>query len=214
VAQNHVTVGVIPGGAKVERAVPASIVSDHGWVYLDARAAHGSFANLARIVAAVNELYPGAAEAVSDGRTVKVRVPADLPESAWVAYVDSILSREIEPAGIPVVIVNERTGMVVMAEGVRLRPGAIAHGDLTVTIAESPQASQPGPFTRGATEVLPRTEIGVSEDNNALTYVPGAVTLQEVVEVLNVLGTTPRDLVAILEAMSQAGLVLAEIERM
>jgi flagellar P-ring protein precursor FlgI len=214
VTQNHVTVGILAGGAKVERAVPANIVSDHGWLYLDARAPHGSFANMARIVESINALYPSAAEAVPFGRTVKVRVPEDLPESAWVAYVDSLLSREIEPSSIPKVIVNERTGMIVMAEGVRLRPGAVAHGDLTVTIAESPEASQPGPLSGGSTENLPRTEINVSEENSGLTVVPGAVTLQEVVEVLNVLGTTPRDLIAILEAMAQAGLVLADIERM
>ncbi len=214
VTQNHVTVGIIPGGAKVERAVPANVVSDHGWLYLDARAPHASFGNMARIVESINALYPGVAEAVPFARSVKVQVPEDLPESSWVAYVASILDREIEPSSIPKVIVNERTGMVVMAEGVRLRPGAIAHGDLTVMIAETPEASQPGPLSDGTTQVLPRTGIDVTEENSALTVVPGAVTLQEVVEVLNVLGTTPRDLISILEAMSQAGLVLAEIERM
>jgi flagellar P-ring protein precursor FlgI len=214
VQQNHPTVGIIPGGAKVERSVRAELVSDHGWLYLDARSPHGSFSNLAQIVASIDEIYPGAAQAESDGRTVKVRVPEDLPESQYVAYVDSILSREIEPATLAMVIVNERTGMVVMGEGVRLRPGALAHGDLTVTIAETPETSQPGAFTEGQTTVLPRTELGVSEDDNGLVALPGATSLQEVVEVLNVLGTTPRDLIAILEGMSQAGLVLAEIQRM
>jgi flagellar P-ring protein precursor FlgI len=214
VAQNHVTVGIIPGGAKIERAVFASIVSEHGWLYLDARAHHGSFANLSRIVESINALYPGAAEAVPFARTVKVRVPDDLPESAWVAYVDTLLSREVEPSSVPKVIVNERTGMIVMGEGVRLRPGAIAHGDLTITIAETPETSQPGPLSGGTSQNLPRTDIEIAEENNGLTLVPGAVTLPEVVEVLNVLGTTPRDLISILQAMSQAGLVLAEIERM
>jgi flagellar P-ring protein precursor FlgI len=214
VQQNHPTVGTVPGGAKVERSVPAELVSDHGWLYLDARSPHGSFSNLAQIVESINAIYPGAAQAESDGRTVKVRVPEDLPASEHVAYVDSILSREIEPATLAMVIVNERTGMVVMGEGVRLRPGALAHGDLTVTIAETPETSQPGALSDGRTTVMPRTELGVSEDDNGLVALPGATTLQEVVEVLNVLGTTPRDLIAILEGMSQAGLVLAEIQRM
>ena len=214
VTQNHVTVGIINRGAKLERAIEVNLVSDHGWLYLDALASHGSFANLARIVEVVNALYPSAAEAVPTGRSVKVKVPEDLPESAYVAYVDSILSREIEPWSTPRVIVNQRSGLVVMGEGVRLRAGAIAHGDLTVTIAETPEASQPGGLSRGETEVLPRSDLGVTEDNNGLTVVPGAVTLHEVVEVLNVLGATPRDLIEILEAMSQAGLVLAEIERL
>ena len=214
VQQNHTTVGLIPGGAKVERSVRANLVSDHGWLYLDARAQHGSFANMAQVADVINQLYPQAAQAEPDGRTVKVRVPQDLPEADHVAYVNSILQREIVPSSVPTVIVNERTGMVVMGEGVRLRPGAIAHGDLTVTIAETPEVSQPGPLSDGTTETVPRTDISVVEQDNALVALPGAVSLQEVVEVLNVLGTTPRDLISILEAMSQAGLVLAEIQRM
>jgi flagellar P-ring protein precursor FlgI len=212
--KNHVTVGVVPGGGKVERGVPSRVVSDHGYIYLDARAAHGSFGNLVRISDSINEVYPSAAEVASDGRTVRVRVPADLPESVHVAYLQSILEREIEPDGVPRVVINERTGTIVMGEGVRLRPGAVAYGALTVTVAETPEASQPAPLSGGTTEVLPRTELDVSEENHALVAVPGAVTLQEVVEVLNVLGTTPRELIGVLEAMSQAGLVLAEIERM
>ncbi len=101
-----------------------------------------------------------------------------------------------------------------MGGDVRLRPGAIAHGNLTVTIAETPEASQPGPLSDGTTTDLARTSLDVQEDNHGLVYVPGAVTLQEVVEVLNVLGTSPRDLISILQAMSQAGLLVAEIHRM
>lgn len=214
VVKNHVTVGVIPGGGKVERAVPSSIVSEHGYLYLDSRTNHGSFSNLVRIVEAINSLYPNAAEAVGNGRSVRVRVPQDLPEPMWVSYVDSILSREIEPSSIARLVINERTGLIVMGEGVRLRPGAVAHGNLTITIAETEESSQPGAFSEGATENLQRTDLQVVEDDNGLTYVPGAVTLQEVVEVLNVLGTTPRDLITVLEAMSRAGLLYAEIERM
>lgn len=214
VVQNHPTVGIIPAGGKVERAVPSSIVSEHGFLYLDSRNNQGSFTNLVRIVEAINALYPNASEAATDGRSVKVRIPADLPESEWVAYLDTILERQISPSTIARLVVNERTGLVVMGEGVRLRPGAVAHGNLTITISETAEASQPGALSEGGTETLPRTELDVLEDDNGLTFVPGAVTLQEVVEVLNVLGTTPRDLITVLEAMSQAGLLLAEIERM
>ena len=119
-----------------------------------------------------------------------------------------------QPSTVARLVVNERTGLVVMGEGVRLRPGAVAHGNLTISIAETAETSQPGALSEGGTETLPRTELDVVEEDNGLTYVPGAVTLQEVVEVLNVLGTTPRDLITVLEAMSQAGLLLAEIERM
>ena len=214
VIQNHVTVGVIPGGGKVERAVPSAIVSEHGYLYLDSRVNHGSFANLVRIVDSINALYPNAAEAVSNGRSVRVRVPQDLPESMWVSYVDSILSREVEPSTNARLVINERTGLIVMGEGLRLRPGAVAHGNLTITIAETEESSQPGAFSEGATENLQRTNLDVVEQDHGLTYTPGAATLQEVVEVLNLLGTTPRDLITVLGAMSRAGLLYAEIERM
>jgi flagellar P-ring protein precursor FlgI len=214
VAKNHVTVGTISGGGKVERAVPSDLVSEHGFIYLDLRAAQASFTNLVRIAEQIDAIYPGAAEAATDGRTVKVRVPGDLPRSAHVAYLDSILRLEVEPMMQPYVVVNERTGAIVIGDGVRLRPGAVALGGLTVTIAETPETSQPGPLSNGTTQTNPRTEVDVSEENNALVEVPGAVTLHEVVEVLNVLGTTPRELIQILEAMHQAGLLLAEVRRM
>ncbi len=212
--QNHPTVGILSLGAKIEREVRSQIVSDHGYIYLDARAAHSSFGNLVKISEAINTIYPGASEPTPDGRTIKVRVPEDLPEAAHVAYLDSLLRREIVPDDVPRVIVDERTGTIVMGQGVRLRAGAVAHGDLTITIAESPQASQPGPFSGGQTAVLPRSAVDVVEENNGLTVVPGAATLQEVVEVLNVLGTTPRDTISILQAMAQGGLLLADIHRM
>jgi flagellar P-ring protein precursor FlgI len=130
------------------------------------------------------------------------------------AYLDTILRREVEPASFAKVVINERTGTIVMGEGLLLRPGAVAHGALTVTVAESAEASQPGAFSGGQTERLARTEVSATEEDNGLVYVPGAVTLQEVVEVLNVLGATPRELIGIIEGMSQAGLLLAEIERL
>jgi flagellar P-ring protein precursor FlgI len=214
VQKNVVTSGVLALGGKVERSVPSQIVSDHGFIYLDARAAHGSYGNMVRIADTINAIYPEMAAADSDRRTVTVRVPSDLPEQAWMAYLDSILRLEIEPDDFARVVVNDRSGVIVMGSGVRLRPMAVAYGNLTVTVAETPEASQPGPLSDGTTTTLPRSEVGVEEENNGIALIPGAVTLQEVVEVLNVLGTTPRDMINILETMSQAGMLLAEIQRM
>jgi flagellar P-ring protein precursor FlgI len=194
--------------------VPTSVVSENGWVYLDMRGRLDTLGNCVRVVDSINALYPASAEALPDGKSIKVRVPADLPESGHVAYVSSMLDRRIVTENVARVLVNERSGVIVMGGDVRLRPGAIAQGSITVTIAETPTASQPGPFSAGTTKKLPRTTLDVEEENNALVVVPGAVTLQEVVDVLNVLGTTPRDLIAILEAMAQAGLLEAEIRRM
>lgn len=212
--KNHVTVGVVSGGAKLEREVATTIVSEHGWIYLDVRVAHGSFGNVVRIAEAINGMFPGAAQVLPDGKSVKVRVPDDLPDSEHAAYLDALLRLEVTSDDYARVIVNERTGIIVMGGNVRLRPGAIAQGNLTVTIAESPEASQPGPQSGGTTERLDRTSIDVDEEVSGLVSIPGAVTLQEVVDVLNVLGTSPRDLISILQAMSQAGLLAAEIYSM
>ncbi len=212
--RNHPTVATLPGGGKVEREVPTYVVSDHGYIYLDMRIAHQSFGNAVKIAESINRMYPKAAEVLPDGKTVKVRVPQDLPESAHVAYLATLLEQEVESDNYARVIINERSGVIVMGGDVRLRPGAIAQGNLTVTIAETPEASQPGPLSNGSTEVLDRTNLGVEEGDAPLLVVPGATTLNEVVDVLNLLGTTPRDLISILQAMSQAGLLVADIYRM
>jgi len=208
--RNHLTVGTIPLGGKVERDVPTEIVSERGFVYLDLRALKGSFGNATRIAQSINVLYPGSA-VPQDAMTVAVHVPGDLPREATVSFLSSILEREISPAPFARVIVNERTGVIVMGEGVRITRGAITKGNLTVTIAETPEASQPGPFSEGQTEVLPRTSVLVEEEDRPLTIVNGAVTLSEVVEVLNVLGVTPRDMIQILQLMAQSGMLHAEV---
>ena len=208
--RNHQTVGTIPLGGKVEREVETQLVTDHGFVYLDMRALKGSFSNAVRVADSINELYAGSA-VPQDAMTVAVSLPLDLPPSVHVAFVDSILRREIEPDQFARVVVNERTGVIVMGEGVRISRGAITKGNLTVTIAETPEASQPGPFSEGDTEVLPRTDILIEEEDRALSIVNGAASLHEVVEVLNVLGVTPRDMIQILQLMAQSGMLHAEI---
>jgi flagellar P-ring protein precursor FlgI len=212
--RNHVTVGTMPGGGKVERSVDTTIVSEHGFMYLDIRSAHDTLGNVVNIAEAVNELYPGTAEPSGDGKSIRVRVPADLPKAGHAAFAHSILSREVLSDNIARVIINERSGVIVMGGDVRLQPGIITHGNLTVTVAETPEVSQPGPFSQGTTQSVDRTELSIEEEDNALVLTPGASTLQEVVDTLNVLGTTPRDMITILQAMSQSGTLLAEIRRM
>ena len=212
--KNHTTVGTLPEGGKVEREVPTSLASEHGWIYLDMRSGQDSLTNVVRIVQSVNALFPTCAEALPDGKTVKLRVPEGLPESEHVAFLNKVMHREVESESVARVIVNERTGVIVMGGDVRLRAGAIAQGGLTVTIAESAQTSQPGPLSNGTTTTTPRTDLRAHEENKALVVIPQAATLQQVVDVLNVLGATPRDLISILQAMAQGGMLAAEIRRM
>lgn len=208
--RNHLTVGTIPQGGKVEREVPGQLVSEHGYLYLDMRALKGSFGNAVRIADAVNAMYAGAAVA-QDAMTVRVSVPSDLPDTSHVAYLASILEREVLPEDFARVVLNERTGVIVMGEGVRITRGAITKGNLTVTIAETPEVSQPGPLSDGETTEVPRTSLLVEEEDRALTIINGATSLQEVVEVLNILGVTPRDMIQVLQSMAQSGMLHAEI---
>jgi flagellar P-ring protein precursor FlgI len=211
--RNHVTVGVLPGGGKVEREIPTRVVSETGTIYLDVKPGQDSFGNVVRINDAVNLLYPGVARTMADGKSIRIEVPLDLPEEAHIAFLDTILAREVISESVARVILNERTGVIVMGGDVRLRPGVITKGNLTVTVAETPEVSQPGGLSGGETQVVDRTQLGVEEENNGLVLVPGAATLQEVVDVLNVLGASPRDLITILSSMSEAGMLVAEIRR-
>jgi flagellar P-ring protein precursor FlgI len=212
--RNHVTVATLPDGAKVEREVPTSIISDHGFIYLDARLGQDTFGNTVRITDAINSLYPGVASAMLDGKTVRVGVPADLPEQSHLAYLASLLNKEVESENVARVLVDESSGLIVMGGDVRLRPGLIVHGNLTVTISETPQVSQPGPFSNGTTEIVDRTDLQINEENNGPILVPGAANLKEVADILNLLGTTPRDTISILQGMQRNGLLVAEIQRL
>jgi flagellar P-ring protein precursor FlgI len=119
---------------------------------------------------------------------------------------------DVVPDTVARVIVNERTGTVVMGEGVRLSAVALAHGGLTVEIKETPTPSQPGPFARGQTVVVPRTEIQATETPGEVRQLAGAATLGDVVRALNALGVSPRDLVAILQGLKAVGALRAELE--
>jgi flagellar P-ring protein FlgI len=210
VTRNHLTVGLVPQGVKVERAVPATLANEQGTVYLDLLPRSGGFGNAVRVADAINTMYPGSAVPM-DAMTVQVTPGMGLSEGELVRYVASLLAVQFEPEASARIVINERTGVIVLGEEVRISRGAITKGNLTVTIAESPQVSQPGPLSDGETVVVPRTEINVQEDNRALTLVEGAATLAEVVEVLNVLGVTPRDMIQILQAMYQSGMLNGEL---
>jgi flagellar P-ring protein precursor FlgI len=210
--KNSVTVGTADG--KVERSVHAPFVSEHGFIYLDAKASKGSSGNMDRIARAINHLYPGVASADNDGFGVTVQVPHDLPETLYRNFLDTMLALQVRPDSVSKIVVNERTGAIIIGDGVRIMPGVATFGGLTVSIAETPETSQPGPLSGGETETQPRTQLSVTEANNGLVRMPGATTMEEVVEVLNLLGATPLELVHVLEAMSHQGMLLADLEKM
>lgn len=208
--RNHLTVGLISNGVKVEREVPTRMVSPDGAIYLDLRAKTGSFGNAVRIADAIDTIYPGVATPI-DGMTVRIALPAGLQEYDHVRFLNSLLALELNPEASSRVVINERTGTIVLGEEVRLGRGAITKGNLTVTIAESPEVSQPAPLSDGQTTVVPRTSLLIDEETRPLSIINGAASLSEVVEVLNVLGVSPRDMIEILQAMAQSGMLHAEL---
>ena len=204
---NVPTVGRIAEGASVERAVATGFDSGETlrWNLFTA-----DFLTASRVRDAVNARFPGAAT-VEDGITLAIRLPqATDTRATMMAAIEMI---EVNPAETAAkVIVNSRTGTVVINSAVRLSPAAISHGKLVVKIDEKPQVSQPGPFSRGQTAVTPSSQINVDEAQaHVALFKPGA-SLSSLVDALNKLGVTPSDLVAILEALKQAGALRAEME--
>lgn len=207
VTVNVPTVGRIASGASVERQVQNDFQNQEvtRWNLFDA-----DFLTAARVRDAINTLYPGTAM-VEDGVTVALYLPygADARASRMAA----IEMIEVQPAERRAkVIVNSRTATVVINSAVRLSPAAISHGKLVVRVDENPTVVQPAPFSRGTTETEQSSDIDIAETgNHVVNFQPGA-SLAELVDALNMLGVAPSDLVAILEALKQAGALNAEIE--
>lgn len=209
VVKNHTTVGRVPRGGIVEKDLPFSLgKGDELRLFLHRQ----DFTNASRIAEKINgSLKSGCSQAV-DSATVTLQVPAEyrsrLPE--LISLVEAI----DVPVDMPALVtVNERTGTVVIGENVRISPVAIAQGNLTIEIKTGFQVSQPKPFAPGKAEtvVVPKTEVTASEQKVSLMEVSG-VTLGEIVKGLNSLGVTPRDLIAILQALRSSGALRAELE--
>lgn len=207
ISVNIPSAGLIPGGATVEREV-ASPFADGGPLTLQLNRADFTTAN--RITQAINRSF-GEGTAVSrDAAAIDVRAPQD-PQQR-VAFVSIVENIAVDPADAPArVVINTRTGTVVMGGEVRVSPAAVSHGSLTVTIAERADVSQPAPFSDGQTVVTPRSEIEVAEEKKPMFLFGPAVTLAQVVEAVNRVGAGPSDLVAILEALREAGALHAEL---
>ena len=205
---NQLNAGRIPGGATVERTVPNALAQGDS-VQLDLNAA--DYATARAVAAAINAAKgEGVAKAI-DGRVVKVRAPVDGDERvSFLADIENLPIDLKEPAAR--IVLNARTGSVVMNQAVTLAACAVAHGALTVTINTTPQVSQPAPNSQGQTVVTEKADITISQQPGALVQMPAGSKLADVVKALNALGATPQDLLAILQAMKSAGALSAEIE--
>jgi flagellar P-ring protein precursor FlgI len=205
---NQLAVGRIANGAIVERAVP-SFQPEGGFLNLELK--DTDFGTVERVVEAINRhMGPGTAAAM-DGRVVQIRTPQ--APSARVGFMARIENLDVTPAKAAAkVILNARTGSIVMNQAVTVEDCAIAHGNLSVVINTQPVISQPAPFSQGQTVVAPVSQIDLKQSGGSLQIVKAGASLAAVVKGLNALGATPADLQTILEAMRAAGALRAELE--
>ena len=209
---NHLSAGRIPAGATVERSVPnAALAADTIRVELTS----ADFSLSQQVAEAINAALPsedGQPTAVPlDGRVIRVQLPADGTQRvAFLAELENLEVRASNP--VARVVVNARTGSVVMNRAVTLEESAVAHGNLSITISSTPIVAQPAPFSQGSTVVAEKADISIRQEGGALMQLQGSARLADVVKALNALGATPADLIAILQALKVAGSLKAELE--
>jgi flagellar P-ring protein FlgI len=209
VQKNFPTVARVIGGALVEREVRLDLNSLR---QLTLSIHEPDFTTAARMTDAINALFYDHIAAAKDAGTVQVKVPMAYLGNV-VELVSMIEKLDVRPDLAARVVINERTGTVVMGENVRISTVAIAHGNLSIVVKESPQVSQPLPLSQGGqTVVTPNTNISVKEDTNQLVVLPAGASIGDVVGALNALGVSPRDLIAIFQAIKAAGALQAQLE--
>jgi flagellar P-ring protein precursor FlgI len=205
---NHLSAGRIPDGAQIERAIPSPLqLGDSISLGLSTT----DFQMAKRVADAINrKLGDGLARAM-DGRTVKVAAPADANDRVgFLAEIEEVtLDASIPSAKV---IINARTGSIVLNQAVTLSPCAVAHGNLSISISTTPSVSQPNALSNGQTVVTEKTNIQIRNEPGGLIQIPAAAQLQDVVRALNALGATPQDMLAILQAIKAAGALNAELE--
>jgi len=204
---NNPTVGRIANGATVERSVPTPFGEGNSIVF---NLHNSDFTTATRVVKAINELLGKGTAVASDATSVRVSAPLNVGQR--VAFASMVENIEIKPDDAPArIIINSRTGTVVINNKVRVQPVAVSHGSLMVTVQENPQISQPNPLANGQTAVQAQTNITVEEEDQRMFVFNPGVSLNEIVEAVNDVGASPSDLVAILEALKSAGALRAEL---
>jgi flagellar P-ring protein precursor FlgI len=205
---NHLSVGKISSGATVEKAV-ASNLGENNQIRLELN--QTDFATASRVVSALNDQFGVGTATALDGRVIRVRTPAS--SDARVSFIGLMENIDVKPAAAAAkVILNARTGSVVMNQAVTLDTCAISHGNLSVTIGADTNVSQPAPGSRGQTAVTTTPSVEIKKDPGKVLLVKGGASLAEVVKAMNSIGATPQDLLAILQALKAAGSLRAELE--
>ena len=203
------TSGRIPNGASVEREIPFNLAAEHN---LRLSLHNPDLTTAARIASAVNAFIGNPVATASDPATVHLAVPADY-RGGVVGLLTDIEQVKVSADQAAQVVINESTGVIVMGSDVRISTVAIAQGNLTIRVTETPEVSQPGPLSNGTTQVMPRTKIDVDDSSKKkMVVLREGVALQNLVDGLNALGIGPRDIISILQAIKAAGALQAEIQ--
>jgi flagellar P-ring protein precursor FlgI len=228
VIKNHPTVGRITGGATIEREIPSSLRDKEEFTLI---LGNPDFITATRIAAAINARFENGLATPIDSGTVTIKL-LNIYRDNVVTLLAQIGELEVIPDSVAKVVVNEKTGTVVIGENVRILTVAVAHGNLSIQIKETKQVSQPAPFSPpsvdgstpeergegvviapgGNTVVVPESEVTVEEEDNRLLLVPKGGTISELVRALNAIGITPRDLITVLQAIKAAGALQANLE--
>ncbi|HTT10217.1 MAG TPA: flagellar basal body P-ring protein FlgI [Burkholderiaceae bacterium] len=207
---NHLSAGRVPAGATVERAVATPfLLSDRVRLELN----ETDFSTAAALADTINKSFTAAGDIATavDGRVIEVKAPATPNERVrFLAQLENLDVAQVTPSAR--VVINARTGSIVMNRSVTLDPAAVAHGNLSVTISSQPVISQPNPLAQGQTVVAEKTDIQIKQEGGALMTMKGGADLAEVVRALNALGANPGDLLAILQALKAAGALHADLE--
>ncbi len=204
---NNPLVGRVPNGATVEQTVPTPFENGNELIF-NLNTADFTTAN--RMVETINKALGAGTASAIDATSVSVRAPSDVNQK--VSFASILENLEVSPDDAPAkVIINSRTGTVIINSKVKVQPAAVSHGSLTVTISEDQQVSQPGALSAGQTTVTPKSNVSVKEEKNHMFVFNPGVSLDEIVQAVNSVGAAPSDLVAILEALKSAGALRAEL---
>ncbi len=207
VQKNHPTAGRIPNGAFVEREVAFALNPAEALTY---RLMQPDFTTVSRMAAVINEFFHSELARPIDGGSLRIRIPPTYQEKS-IEFISVLEGLQVNPDAVARIVVNEKTGTIVMGEGVRIATVAVSHGNLSLVISESAKVSQPNALAEGDTVVVPQTSIELQEEQGGLVVLEKGVSIGDVARALNAIGATPRDLIAIFQAIKASGALHAEL---
>ncbi|MDY6821781.1 MAG: flagellar basal body P-ring protein FlgI [Deferribacterota bacterium] len=207
VRENHPTVGRIPNGAIVEKEVPYDLPKDNVIISFEKL----SLNNIVKAKNAINKFFGEEIASIDSPTTISLNTPVNYKNNFY-DFLDAAMRIDIEPEPSSKVVVDERTGTIVLGSDVRITTVAVAHGDLTIRISSNVLVSQPAPFSGGQTVVVGQPQVEVEEEEGKLMVIPEGAQISDLVKALNAIGATPRDLISILQSIDAAGALQGELE--